>query len=269
MIKKETKVTILILGIALVIILLIAIPLYFMSKKGTNNKKYFPQYQDIQVDESEVNNYNSESYIMLKNQLQDDYYFKKEALIDNYNYKSYTSADLQNMIWNFIFSYEINNSQFISRMDKEEGYFCMRTRRVIEAFEELFAVNITKDVEYLEGYFQYISKNSNGYCFDYANVGYEYTNNEIYVGIDGIQAKDGIITANVYVYEFFIMDSDNELQNVSMLQNAIAGNNFTLANDIVSNYLNGKVTHKQLDFKINNGGNFFKYQILSSKLIDY
>ena len=268
MFKRETKATLIILGIILVIILIISIPLYFLSKKP-NNEKYFPNYKEIEVNEDEINDYSSESYKYLKEQLQNDYYFKKEALINYYNYKNYTSADLENMVRNFIFSYEITNNRYISTINKDEGYFCMRTRRIIEAFEELYGVNITKDTEYLEGYFQYVSKNSNGYCFDYANVSYEYNNNEIYIAIDGIQAEKGVLTANLYVYEFYIMDSDSEINNVNLLKDAIDNNNYSLANDIVSNYLNGKVTHKQLEFKINNDGNYFKYQILSSKLIDY
>ena len=50
---------------------------------------------------------------------------------------------------------------------------------------------------------------------------------------------------------------------------AIRASNAPNAISIVENNLSGKSTHKQIQFKINNSGKFFKYQILNSKNLEY
>ena len=269
MIKKETKLTLFILLIAALLVFLVAILLYTFFKKDNEDDVYFPNYEKINIKEDDINNKGSEAYLTLKNQLENDYYFRKEAVINNYNYKKYSSSDIQNMIWNFTFSYEKDNSHYISSFDKDKGTFCMRTKYVLEAFEELYKVNIKDELQYFEGYFQYISKYSDGYCFDYATIAYEYNNNEIYLGVNNLSYEYGAIIADIYLYEFYSMDTDTEQANTMALKNSISVGNLDNANNIVSNYLNGKVSHKIIEFVIKNDGNFFKYQILSSKLLDY
>ena len=65
------------------------------------------------------------------------------------------------------------------------------------------------------------------------------------------------------------MLTSQERLMVSNLESYINTSNFDEAKKIVINNLNGKVTHKQLQFKINNNGKMFKYQILNSKNLDY
>ena len=91
-------------------------------------------------------------------------------------------------------------------------------------------------------------------------------NNECLIGIS---AKDNIVTANVYVFEYYTTDTPKELSSVEELRLAIRSSNALGAINIVKGSLNGKATHKQLQFIINNGGKFFKYQILNSKKLDY
>jgi hypothetical protein len=144
----------------------------------------------------------------------------------------------------------------------------MRSRYVIDSFEELYGVNITKDIDYLDGYYEYVKSRNNRYCFNFGNVAKDY-NNEIKVLVDGISVKDDVVTTNIYLFEYYTSETALELQYVENLKLAIKSSNSIEATNIVKNKLNGKVTHKQLEFKINNGGKFFKYQILNSKNLSY
>jgi hypothetical protein len=144
----------------------------------------------------------------------------------------------------------------------------MRSRYVINSFEELYGVKIAEDINYLDGYYQYVKSKSNNYCFNFGNVAKDY-NNDIKILVDGISVKDGIVTANIYLFEYYITDTPKELEYVEELKLAIRSSNYLGSTNIVKDKLNGKVSHKQLQFKINNGGKFFKYQILNSKKLDY
>ena len=96
-----------------------------------------------------------------------------------------------------------------------------------------------------------------------------HDNNNISILVDGITAKDGVVTTNLFLYEYYSSNTEREKYFITKLEAAIESSNYIEANRIVNDDLNGKVTHKQLNFKILNNGNFFKYQILSSKMLDY
>ena len=172
------------------------------------------------------------------------------------------------MLWNYIFAFELNNKKYLSSIDYDSGEFCMRSRYVVNSFEELYGVNISEDIVYLDGYYEYAKSKNNRFCFNFGNVARDY-NNEIKILVDGISAKDNIVTANVYVFEYYTTDTPKELSSVEELRLAIRSSNALGAVNIVKGSLNGKATHKQLQFIINNGGKFFKYQILNSKKLDY
>ena len=57
--------------------------------------------------------------------------------------------------------------------------------------------------------------------------------------------------------------------NINNLKDAIKNKNYNLASTITKDYLGGSVTHKQLQFMINSKGKQFKYQVLTSKILDY
>ena len=264
--NSKIKAGLIIFGILAIFFLLIA--LFASSASGKNDKTSFPDYNDITVKEKDVEDKNSSSYEEIKTRIESDYYFAREALISNYNYKNYTSVDLQQMVWNYIFAYELKNRRYLSTFNQNEGLFCMRSRYVIDSFEELYGVNITKDIDYLDGYYEYVKSRNNRYCFNFGNVAKDY-NNEIKVLVDGISVKDDVVTTNIYLFEYYTSETALELQYVENLKVAIKSSNSIEATNIVKNKLNGKVTHKQLEFKINNGGKFFKYQILNSKNLSY
>ena len=53
------------------------------------------------------------------------------------------------------------------------------------------------------------------------------------------------------------------------LKNAISAKNYIGAKNIVENKLYGTVTHKQIRFKTNKYGKYFKYKIISVNNLDY
>ena len=259
---QEQKATLMILAIVLVFILLITIPV-LLNNNEKEDKEDFPSYTkiDIKSDGTSLNNYDE-----VKNKLENDYNFKKEVLINDYDYENYTSIDIQNLLWNYIFSYELNNTKYLSSISDTK--FCLREQYVIDSFNELYNIDISNDLNLLPGYYKYVTKDKRKYCFNYQNVSKEY-NNDTKLGIDSINVNDDIVTINVYLYEYYIMNTASELSNVSELERYISMSDFNNASKVVTDYLSGKVTHKQLKFKINNSAKFYKYQILSSKKLDY
>lgn len=264
--NSKIKAGLVLFGVLTLFFLIIA--LITINSNNKEDKKSFPNYDNYKIDEHSIEDKTSDSYNEIKARLESDYYFAREALISNYNYKNYTSADLKQMVWNYIFAYELKNRKYLSSFNETDGLFCMRSRYVIDSFEELYGVKITKDIEYLDGYYEYVKSKNNKYCFNFGNVAKDY-NNEIKVLVDGISVKDNIITTNIYLFEYYTNETAQELQYVEDLRLAINSSNSLGATNIVKNKLNGNVTHKQLEFKINNSGKFFKYQILNSKNLSY
>ena len=264
--KTRIKAGLIVFGIVVLIFLLMV--LVVSLSNGKEDKDNFPDYDNLKIKQSDVEDKNSESYSQIKRRLESDKYFARAALISNYNYKSYTSADLQKMVWHYIFAFELKNKKYLSSIDYNQGLFCMRSRYIVDSFEELYGVKIAKDIDYLDGYYEYVKSKSNLYCFNFGNVARDY-NNEIKIMVDGLSVKGGIVTSNLYLFEYYTNDTTKELDYVSELENSIKYSNYNNAQDIVKNKLNGKVSHKQIQFKIKNNGKFFKYQILYSKNLDY
>ncbi|MBR4178930.1 MAG: hypothetical protein IKR57_06255 [Bacilli bacterium] len=264
--KNKAKFTI--FGIIIILLIIIIVPTIIISN-NKEREEYFPTYEKLEVKKSDFVDKKNENYIKVKKQLEADYLFSREAIISNYYYKNYTSADLKNMLWNFIFSYELSNTKDLSSIDYTSGYFCMRSHYVIDAFQELYNVKITQDIDLLPGFYEYVYKKGDKYCFNFANVGKDY-DNQIKVAVEDLDIDDDkTIKANIYVYEYYTSDTDSEKAYISNLITDISNSDYTLANNIVLNNLKGKVTHKQLSFRVHNNGNFFKYQILQSKNLSY
>ena len=264
--KTKIKAGLIVLAASVLIFLLMLLVVSLSNRK--NDKENFPDYDDLKIKQRDVEDKNSESYAEIKERLESDNYFARASLISNYNYKTYTSADLQKMVWHYIFAFELKNKKYLSSIDYNQGLFCMRSRYIVDSFEELYGVKIAKDLDYLDGYYEYVKSKGNLYCFNFGNVARDY-NNEIKIMVDGLSVKDGIITANLYLFEYYTNDTIKELDGVEELKYNIKSSDYNKATDIVKNKLNGKVTHKQIQFKIKNNGKFFKYQILNSKNLDY
>ena len=261
------KPTLIVLGIVVLLITIVTVPTIIISR-DKEDKEYFPTYEKITVKKKDVVDKTSENYSTIKKQLEKDDLFAKEALISNYSYKTYTSADLEDMVWNFIFSYELSNTRNLSSIDYSSGTFCMRSHYVIEAFEELYGVKITTDLPLLPGYYEYVHTKGDKYCFNFGNVGRDY-DNQILVAVEDMSIDSDIIKANIYRYEYYSSGTSNEKTYISNLKSCINSSNYNSAYSTVIDNLKGKVTHKQLSFRIHNNGEFYKYQILQSKNLSY
>ncbi len=264
---KDKKVTFILLGSIFGLLLIITIPIIIISN-NKSDKEAFPEFEKIEITETSIEDVTSESYKNIKERLESDPYFAREAMITNYSSNNYTGSDLGKMIWNFIFSYSLKNRKYMSSYDEDDGIFCMNSRYIIDAFKELYDANISKEIDNFRGYDEYIITRGNKYCFNFKNVAKDYNNN-LLVGVDAINVVDSVVTVNLYLYEFYTMHTPSELSYINLVKSNISNSNFNNANNIVKNNLNGKVTHKQLHFNILNNGKHFKYQILESKILDY
>ena len=110
----------------------------------------------------------------------------------------------------------------------------------------------------IPGYYKYVYKSNKNYCFYYNEV----INNNIdtAIGVEKLSMNDNVITADIYLYVH------NSGEN-SSLKAYIKQKDYVSANNYVKETLKGKVFHKQLKFKLNKNGKYFKYQLLSIKSI--
>ena len=265
--SKDLKSTFIVLGIMIALLLVITIPIIIFSKKEEEEAN-FPDHETIEIKENDVADVSSKSYAEVKSLLENDTYFAKAAMITNFNSSSYTSGDIQKLLWNFIFNYSLKNRKYMASYDEDTGKFCMRSKYVIDAFKELYDVNITDGIQYLDSDENYVTVKNKKYCFNFANVAKDY-NNDLLVGIDAISVKDDVVTTTLYLYEYYTTYTNNESVYIHNLKNYIASSRYDEAKKIVTDNLNGKVTHKRLQFHILNKGDHFKYQILVSQNLDY
>ena len=112
--SKDTKATIAILSFFVIFGLIVIIPLLISHNKKTEevNKKNFPSYEEITIDESVFGD--DSKYEDVREQLENDYYFSKFALISDYDYKEgYKNTQIKDMLRNFIFNDEIENTRYM------------------------------------------------------------------------------------------------------------------------------------------------------------
>lgn len=277
--KNQTKATLILLGGIGIFVVIIILAAIFM---GRSDKENFPDYEEFDIKESDVVNNSSQSYKDTRDRLQKDKYFTNEVLLNefnsdtftkmlndkNFDFDNYKGASLRELIWNYIHSYELSNREYLTLLSKSEGIFCMKKRYVIDSFKELYNIDLTDQLTYLPGYFEYVSLNDNGtYCFNYDQVLSEYQN-EIKVGIERIAVTGNTVVTDLYVYEYLNNGADDQELAVKNLDYYIANQNYDNAKKVVEQYLFGNVTHKQIKLKINSRGKFFKYQILSVKILN-
>lgn len=262
--SKEKKITLYLLLIIVAVIALICIPI-IIKNNNEETKKNFPEYNDIdfsdEIFEDDI------TYEDLKRQLENDYYFKKLSTMMEYDSRSYTPSQLQNMLWYLIFNYEVSNKKYFSNSYSEEGKYCFSKKNLINAFKELYDVDISKSYDYIGGYYKYVYISSKGYCLDFKRVADEYNNN-IKIGVERMALIGTKISADIYLYEYYA-ESENEKKSEILLTQAINNKNYTQAKSIVENNLKGTVTHKQIQFKKNPSGKYFKYKVLLSKNLVY
>ena len=264
---EEKIVTLKILGIVFGILAIIIIPLLIINNKKQNIEN-FPSYEEIEISESIFNK--DDNYDNIREQLENDYYFAKSALMfTGYDYNKYNSGMLQDMVWHFMFNYELVNDDHFTSFNKKTATGCLSKSSVVNGFKELYNVDITDDIDYIKGYYKYVyQKGNNEYCFYFQNVNDAY-DNELLIAIDRMSMMGTTITADVYLYEFYTSGLSSEENLKQKVKTAITNKNYSEASSIVTNQLYGNVTHKQLQFEINKKGKYFKYKILKSILLNY
>ena len=273
---EKIKASVTLIVFSILVFLAVMIPTLIINNQK-EEEKAFPEQQDIEVTEKVINN--TDTYKKTRHDLEADPYFIKFALSPDYNYKNIKYATdattgtrysyiedgyLGNMITNFIYNFQLTNTKYLSSIDYNDGVFCLTPIRVKEALEELYyaEISLNEFIQYMPGYIDFVSKRNNDYCFNFDKVA-RMNDNEILVGIKSLSVSDQkIITADVYIYEFYSSGSDKELNALRIAKNYISQSNYSGASDIVNNNLNGKVSHKKIVFRINKSRKYFEYQLL-------
>ena len=273
---EKIKASVTLIVFSILVFLAVIIPTLIINNQK-EEEKAFPEQQDIEVTEKVINN--TDTYKKTRHDLEADPYFIKFALSPDYNYKNIKYATdattgtrysyiedgyLGNMITNFIYNFQLTNTKYLSSIDYNDGVFCMTPIRVKEALEELYyaEISLNEFIQYMPGYIDFVSKRNNDYCFNFDKVA-RMNDNEILVGIKSLSVSDQkIITADVYIYEFYSSGSDKELSALRIAKNYISQSNYSGASDVVNNNLNGKVSHKKIVFRINKSRKYFEYQLL-------
>lgn len=268
--SKDTKATIAILSFFVIFGLIVIIPLLISHNKKTEevNKKNFPSYEEITIDESVFGD--DSKYEDVREQLENDYYFSKFALISDYDYKEgYKTTQIKDMLRNFIFNYEIENTRYMLHKNTDEQLFCLLDKHVKDGFKELYRLDIDDDfLSFMEQFYKYTYRSSGRYCFYYGQIADEFNKN-ITIGVERMAMSSMGVTADIYIYLYDTSGTSTEKMNINNLKDAIKNKNYNLASTITKDYLGGSVTHKQLQFMINSKGKQFKYQVLTSKILDY
>ena len=262
--NKEKKITFMIILVVIVILSIITIPL-IIKYNLEKDKENFPEYKEIDIDEDLLSD--EQTYEQIKKDLEKDFYFNKIALMTDYDHKESSTKNLQDLLRHFIFNYELSNNKYFSYTDSAKGIYCFSKNHLINAFKEFYGLDITDKYNYLEGYYKYVYISSKGYCLDFKRVASEYDNN-IKIAVERMSMLGSTITTDLYVYEYYA-SSTNEKYYENLLGEAIDSKDYSKAKTLVENHLNGTVTHKQIQFKKNTRGKYFKYQILVSKKLVY
>lgn len=255
---KEKTITIGILVALVIITIIISVPL-IIKNNNENNKKYFPEYDEIKITNKIISN----SYEEARKSLEKSYYFNRLSIIPDYNKEEYKPEMLQSLLWYFIYNYQLSNTRYFSYYEKENGKYCFQKNSLIGAFKELYGIDISKQYDYLKGYYKYVYESNKGYCLDFKKVNSEYTNN-IKISIKDISKHKDVITVEMYVYEYKAK-TENEKYYEKLLIESIDNKNYNNSYNIVISNLKGSVKRKELKFEQDRNGKFFKYKILSSK----
>lgn len=263
---EENKPTIIILSGALlivIIVLLLFIPL--RNAKEKSDKKYFPDYEDIIINEKVIKN--KTKYEKVIKQLENDNTFNKLLMIDDYDSKNASKKDLDNMLTNYILLYTIENTKTMKVKKTNNGVFCIKEKYLIPSFQELYNTDITEYSGSIIYYFEHAYKKENDYCFYYDGVNKKYGRSTLN-SIENLTYSDGIVTVETRVYSYEDKNQTDKKSKLNNLKSAIENKNYSLASSIVVDGLNGEVKNKKINFKIHNDGKYFKYQVIDIKTLE-
>lgn len=262
---RENKPTIIILSGALLIIIIVILLFIPLRKQDEeSNKKYFPDYEDIIINEKVIKD--KTKYEKVVKQLENDKTFNKLLMIDDYDSKNASKKDLENMLTNYILLYTIENTLPMKEYNKEDGVFCLPEKRLVTSFEDLYNTDITEYLDSVKYYFEHIYKKQDRYCIYYDNINKKY-GKSIISSIENLTYKDKVITVDAYVYSYKDKNQDDKQTKVKNIESALENKNYSLASNIVTDGLKGEAKKKRINFKIFNDGKYFKYQVIDIKTL--
>lgn len=258
---RNNKALLIVLSGAIIIMLLIIVPFMIFGEKNEKAKdKYFPNYTKIKVDKKTFTD--EEKKQNLEKTMSQDNMFQKIVMIDDYDSNNMTRKDLENIIVNYAKIFEKSNTKYLSKHDYK--YACMKEKYFVESYDELYNIDISSYLKDMTYYYKNIFKKKN-YCFYYPVV--EPKN--IYLKFNDINYNNEIIDATIDTYLY--MPSFDSMEFSKIENNFIESFNaeeYSKAKNILINELYGEYKRKNIKFKINNNGKFFKYQIISIKTLD-
>lgn len=258
---RNNKALLIVLSGAIIIMLLIIVPFMIFGEKNEKAKdKYFPNYTKIKVDKKTFTD--EEKKQNLEKTMSQDNMFQKIVMIDDYDSNNMTRKDLENIIVNYAKIFEKSNTKYLSKYDYK--YACMKEKYFVESYDELYNIDISSYLKDMTYYYKNIFKKKN-YCFYYPVVEPKI----IYLKFNDINYNNEIIDATIDTYLY--MPSFDSMEFSKIENNFIESFNaeeYSKAKNILINELYGEYKRKNVKFKINNNGKFFKYQIISIKTLD-
>lgn len=265
---KERMFQLRIIVVLLIIVAAIAIPLILSDREAELEKSFQENSTIIKIRKRDLKTTTTKKYKDIKTQLENDYYFQKVATMPSMETATLPPSYTQTLLEQYMYNLDISDKSKFSAYDDETGSYCLQRSEVEDGYKELynFGKNVDAYLEYLPGYYEYVSVLNNRYCFQFAHMA-SY-DDEVLIGIEKLGYSDGdSILANMYVYTFHSTGTKSELKYKTDVQGYIGADRFSDASKVVTSKLKGTVTHKQLKFKVNKNPKYFKYKVIKSAII--
>ena len=134
---NKNKPLIIILGSAVFLILIIIVPLILFGEKNQKSKdKNFPNYEEIKINDKTFEK--EENKVNIEDTLRKDTRFQRTMMIDDYDSSSVSKKDLEKMVENYVFTFEMSNTKYLALHDRNKGVSCMKEEYFVESFKELY-----------------------------------------------------------------------------------------------------------------------------------
>ena len=201
--------------------------------------------QNTSLDEnSRFNIYNEADFNNLRLSLMNDEDFIRLATMN------YLPNDLLSMINNLV----INMSE--EAFNVINGEYRMSRREFNTAFRELYGSS-PNNINFNQ--INYIDERGNYLYFDLSYI--NPNDNLIFIGVRSLEERQGILIANIDIYQIYINDFEEE-RRISEEIRLYLARNYYLSEEFLNNY--GIFSeNRDLIFKEQTNARYFRYQILS------
>lgn len=260
---------IIIISIVTILIAVSLIILYsIFGKETTTIYVPFSDYTKITNIKEKLNN--KDSYNEIVDILQTSKYFSSLPRINNYNKESFNKDNIEPLLYVYLSNFNKNNKSVFTEEFQKNNIYCINKNDFLLSFKELANINISNYYNLIKAYYpKAIYKKNNDYCLNFNSEILE-TDSGSMIGIESLIVDDNnVITVRLYFYDYNLVgEEDSEYTKFETnLKNYIKNKDFIMANSIFEEYLLYSPVHYEMRFKINNDAKFFKYQIISNKII--